>query len=176
MNIFGITFIKMNEKEIATINSYEKQKNYKNKFIIPIHEPLPEFVIADGVIKRSEEFFQFMYDPDIIEDSDVNDYVLFDISLTDSFTTVEISECDGESFLNEIGFISAYNEWEDKLLIHDYNKQCTLLKEQLFIVEFKSWKTLTDYGYDYDYVIELIGFLNQEMQLEGGYEDVLEKM
>lgn len=169
MNLFGITFIKMSLIDIATVNSKHNCKS--SKFCIK-YNTLPEFVMKFDkdkfVINRSDEFFQFVYDPKIIDASDNESYVLFDLTMSDSIITEEISNDGIEGFLEFIGFEDFYNKNYKNFLIHEYDQRYYLAREQFFVVKINSYYSNTDYGDEYDEVIDIVGYLDNEMNLQEG--------
>lgn len=167
MNIFGVTFTRMTGLQIVKENSYYRNKNgdFYQKY-----QALPSYVIRDNSITESDGCFQFYTGSigEMSKEKQEEEFILFDITMTDSIISEEISAVDGDDFLENICFAEFFNEHKDKLLIHDFNERVNICMEQCFVVEMHSWVNSGPDGDDYDYEINLVGYLDHNMNLVKG--------
>jgi hypothetical protein len=162
MNYFGITFYEITGEQIAQWNM---DNDKPDRFTLDLFE----FVIiakkdCGHIILNSDEHFQFFRNPGFLnEEQKKEKYILFDISTTDNMLTEEINQTDALGFLEMICFINCWEKIKNDILIHRYNDRIHIASDQFFVTETIS--SYNSYTGEYDYDIELIGYLNNVSEL-----------
>ena len=157
MNILGITFYRITGREIAEDyqKSILKEPSFQYKKSI-----FPSFVFIENNDNNlnftySEDYFQFFTDPNILDETQSNqEYILFDVTMTDAILGEEISNVGAEEFLRNINFEEYSTKNLKDFMIHKYDYRGICL-EQFFDIDYIVHTYDTVYGTEYDTSIKI---------------------
>lgn len=159
LTLLGITnFYEISAKYIFELR--EKNPKPENVF-----SNLPRYTInknenANNKIIEAEYYLQFVG----CSEDEKEKYLMFDFETIDSLLSNEISNCGYDNFFEDVDFskiLSKFKPYTEDDLMH-----FVLLKTNYIVIELEYFSSYCyDGGWDTDMNIDIIGYLNNNMEL-----------
>jgi len=159
-SLLGIEVYSFKSKDIQEIREISRGREYENAY-------LPTYCVRDnGFIDRSESYLQFTG----FGEKNENEYILFNIVTSDRLLDTEISEVGFEEFINEekinaTNFISILKNKFSHKKGYDYIAH-SIFSPEYVVIQLRYFKHHTPDGVDYDFEMELIGYLENSLNFK----------
>lgn len=152
---------------LGITNFYEISSDYIYKLREKSHRPenifsnLPKYTInTNNQIIEAEYFLQFI---GTNKEEETSKYLMFDFETIDSLLSNEISNCGYDNFFEDVDFskiLSKFKPYTEDDLMH-----FVLPKTNYIVIELEYFSSYYDGGWDTDMNIDIIGYLNNNMEL-----------